>query len=213
MNSAGQMSTIILIGGASGVGKTTLAEVLDKRGVAVYKKIHGIALDIAGKMGTSVKTALEQMDDYVIIEKFIALAREYRCVVSDLHFAIQPRADTTFLTEGKVEDENLLATEEYVPAFEVAELSTITDRGMALVPILITCDISDLIQRRSQDTTRIPRSLNRTIVQQECAAEMEIYLSITRQLGLKPQIFVNMDSQFDKLKDEVVSLLESKIKR
>lgn len=208
-----QRNVLMLIGGASGVGKTTLARALGKQGLAVYKKIHNLALDIARETGAGVKVAIEQMDDSVVIEKFITLAREYHCVVSDLHFAIQPRTDTIILAEGKVEDEKLLVAEEYVSAFEVAELSAIRGCGITLVPILITCDISSLLRRRSKDTTRTPKSLSREIVQRECAAELEIYLSIMRQLCLEPQIFINADNQFDKLKDEVISLLESKMKR
>lgn len=208
-----QTDALVLIGGASGVGKTTLARALEKQGLAVYKKVHDLAIDIAREMGTDIKTAIEQMDDLVLIEKLISLAREYHSIVSDLHFAIQPRTDTIILAGRRVEDEKLLATEEYVPAFKVADLGMVISCGITLVPILITYDTSNLIRIRFQDTTRAPRSLERTIVQRECAAELETYLAITRQLGLEEHVFVNIDGQFDKLKDEVVSLLVSKTKR
>ena len=209
VDSVEQKNALILIGGASGVGKTILAIAMEEQGAAVYKKLHNLTLDTAREMGVDVKTVIAQMDDSIVIKKMIALVREYYCVVTDLHFAIQPRTDTNILVEGKSEDEKLLATEEYAPAFKAAELSAISSSGITLVPILITCDVDSLVQRRYKNTARAPKSLNREIVRQELSAEMAIYLSTISRLGLEPQIFTNADNQFAKLKGEVVSLIES----
>ena len=146
-------------------------------------------------------------------EKIAALTKECHSVVSDLHFAIQPKVDTILLVGGRIDDETLLTTEEYKPAFTAAELSVIADHGITLVPILITCDVDSLIQRRMQDTARIPRSLKRGIVRQECAAELETYLSVTKQLGLQPQIFGNAGDRFEEFQERVMTFLESKTKK
>lgn len=208
-----QVDILIFVGGVSGVGKTTIARAIEERGIAVYKKIHEFALDIAKEKKVDIKTAFEQLDDSIITEKIIVLMKEYHSVVSDLHFAIQPKVDTIFLIGGKIDDETLMATEKYRPAFTTAELRRIINHNIILIPILITYDVDSLIRRRVQDTTRIPRSLKREIVQQECAAELETYLSITKQLGLQPQIFVNSDDQFNKFQEEVMAFLESKTKK
>lgn len=213
MRSPEQRDALIFIGGASGVGKTTLATELEKQGTAVYRKFHNIALDIAREMGGDTMAAIAQMDDSIVIKKMIDLVREYNCIVTDLHFAIQPKTDTNLLAEGKVKDKTLLATEEYVPAIKAAELSTVCESDIALIAILITCDLNNLIQRRLKDTTRVPKSLDREIVQKELIAEMALYLSTISQLGLDPQIFTNEDNQLSKLKDEVANLIESKRKR
>ncbi len=212
MDNEKRSDVLILVGGASGAGKTSIARAIEEQGIAVYRKIHELALDIVREKGGDVKTTFEQLDDSMVIERIIAITKEHHSVVSDLHFAIQPLVDTAFLIEGRIDDEKLM-TEKYEPAFKVAELSRIIDCGITLVPVLVTCDVDTLISRRAQITTRISRSLRREIILQECTAELETYFSTVEQLDLQPQIFVNADNQFDEFRKELTIFLTLKTEK
>lgn len=200
---------LIIVGGASGTGKSTLAKSLDQQGIAVYKRIHKFAFNIAEEIRCDVKAVFNQLDRYVpeLMKRMIAFTIEHRCAVSDLHFAIQPKADTILLLGGKVSDA-MLMEESYRPAFTAKDLAMVTDSNIALIPILIVCDIDELTAREMKTVDKVSaKSPNREIIQKECVAELEIYLSIVHQLGLKPYILRNPNNGFDSFQKQVIALI------
>jgi hypothetical protein len=201
---------LILIGGASGIGKTRLANELDDQGSAVYRKLHDVALGIVQGMNLDPITAISQMDDSVVIQRMIELAKQYYCLVTDVHYAIQPITDTEILVKGNVLNNKLAKTETYIPAFKISDLRSVMDSGLNLLPILLTCNTDTLLQRRLNNTIRTPRSVDEGEIKAECDSEMTIYLSTMAQLGLPPQIFINEDNKFNNLKIAVASLVKSK---
>jgi hypothetical protein len=97
-------SKLILIGGASRTSKSRLTNLLNAQGIAKHKRIHEFAFDIAGGIGVGIEKIFDQWNLHLpeIIARTINYTVRNSPVVSDIHFAIQPTADTLFLTKGKV---------------------------------------------------------------------------------------------------------------
>lgn len=205
-----RQSKLILIGGASGTGKSRLANLLDTRGIAKHKRIHEFAFDIAKEIGLGIENIFNQWNSHLpeIIARTVDYSVQNSPVVSDVHFAIQPSADTIFLIEGRVDD-NLLLRENFKPAFAVQDFAKIANSNIRLILMLITCSIDTLLSRREKMLQQnLPvRSLNRDIVEKECVAEMEVYMSLINQLEQNPNIFANPDNEFDALYQRVLALI------
>ena len=202
---------LILIGGASGTGKTTLAQVLEKKKIAYYQKFHDISVkmarEIADRKNFSIEYALEKLDDGKVIKKIIEIVKQKKCVVTDVHFAIQPRVDT-FLLLGKIPLDKDFWEESYIPAFSLQYLTEIIHCGILLVPILLVCETDILIERLRIKHLQgfVVRSLNKEIIQQEKSAELQIYLSLVKELRLQPQVFDN-SGEFKNLEERVTTFL------
>jgi dephospho-CoA kinase len=203
---------LIFIGGASGTGKTTLAKALEKRGIAYYQKIHDISMEIAREIAErknfSIEDAFEELDDGEVIKKMIKIVKQKKCVVTDIHFAIQPRVDT-FLLLGKIPLDKDFWEESYIPAFSLEHLIEIIHCGILLVPILLVCETDILIERLRLKHLQgfVVRSLNKEIVRQEQNAELQIYLFLTKELKLQPQVFDN-SGEFKDLEERVATFLK-----
>lgn len=201
---------LILIGGVSGTGKSTLANLLDSRGIATHKRIHEFAFDIAKEIDVGIENIFNQWNSHLpeIIARTVDYSIQNSPIVSDVHFAIQPSADTTFLIEGRVDD-NLLLREDFRPAFTAEDLAKIANSNIKLILVLITCSIDELLSRRKKMLHQnLPvRSLNRDIIEKECLAEMQVYMSLINQLGQNSNIFANPDNKFDTLYQRVLALI------
>jgi dephospho-CoA kinase len=203
---------LILIGGASGTGKTTLAKALEKRGIAYYQKIHDISLEMAREIAEtknlSIEDAFEKLDDGEVIKKMIEIVKQKKCVVTDMHFAIQPRVDTSLLLR-KIPLDKDFWEESYVPTFSLQHLIEIIHCGILFVPILLVCETDVLIERLRLKHLQgfVVRSLNKKIIQQEQNAELQIYLFFTKELRLQPQVFDN-SGEFKDLEERVTTFLK-----
>lgn len=193
-------------------GKSRLASLLEARGIAKHKRIHEFAFDIAKEIGVGIENIFEQWDSHLpkILAKTIGYSIQNSLVVSDVHFAIQPIADTIFLIKGRVDD-SLLLQEDFKPAFTAEDLAKIVNSNIRLILVLITCSIDELLFRRKKILKQnLPvRSLNKDIIEKECVAEMEVYMSLINQLGQKPYIFENPDNDFNNLYQKVSALIKS----
>jgi len=179
--------------------------------VAAYKKIHSFAFDIAEETGCGVSSIFEQMDRYApeIIKRMIAFTKKHHRVISDLHFAIQPRVDSMFFLEGRVDDD-LISQEAFRSAFVPNDFARITNEGILLIIILIVCDIDELfcrMERRKEQNLPI-RSMDRQIIEKECVAEFNIYCALMRELGLQTNIILNPNGRSEDCYKEMLSLLQ-----
>ena len=203
-----QGERLFLIGGASGVGKSMLAEAITNQKLAVYKKIHSFAPDIAKDKNCELKTVFDT--DFFVpetINRMVVFVKKYQFVVSDLHYAIQPKADTAFFLEGEASKDILLA-EKYRAAFAPENLKVFKNNHIDLVPILITCGVDQLVQRKAQIVERpIKGGSDKKIAQKELSAEFSVYKNIIKQLDLTPYIFTNSKKEPTEFHKEVIGLL------
>jgi hypothetical protein len=78
-----------------------------------------------------------------------------------------------------------------------------------LVPVLLVCETDILIERLRLKHLQgfVVRSLNKEIIRQEQNAELQIYLFLTKELKLQPQVFDN-SGEFKDLEERVAIFLK-----
>ena len=163
---------LVLIGGVSGVGKTTLAERLCRVMGCPNIRIHNYVLKIAKER---MVDPIKKWDS--LLRKSVPLIIEdverWQFAVCDYHFAIQPRYDTAYAV-GEIIEEDL--NEPYVKGLCDAVLKIDEWSKIRVYPLLLDAPTNHILSRRKRACNiKRPRSLNPKSIEVEKKYERQYF--------------------------------------
>ncbi|MDI6737133.1 MAG: hypothetical protein QME12_01290 [Nanoarchaeota archaeon] len=166
---------LIILGGVSSVGKTTLCRQIESAYGIANKRLHSYIFEAAKlkPMDEILANWNRFMPDAVnLLVRDAGLEGALTC---DIHFAVQPKLDTAYaMGTYFVEDIN----EPYICGIEEDALKSFNGHNLSLYMLLFEADVDEVISRRIEEEkkgTKKPRSLNRQSLENEMFYEREYF--------------------------------------
>jgi len=199
-------SKLLLIGGASAAGKSSLCQELQRQYGVNTRRLHHYALQIAQE-----RKIVNPMEDWnsLVKEGIIRLiedANRLSILSCDIHFAIQPIFDTAY-AQGLETVEDI--SEPYargLPMQIMDAFASATNTGLFL--ILIEAANNEILQRRKREQTMLgkhPRSLNPISIERELDRERTLFYETAGNIKLYLQPIVRSVSNLNYQLQETVS--------
>jgi len=194
---------IILLGGASSCGKTTLCTMLTEDFGIPNLRLHRYILGHAKREGIDPVANWDNISPIAMRALLKDCALE-GTVVSDKHFAIQPIWDTAYALGLDIAED---IEEPYVKGFIDSSLQIPEFLGVDVRMVLIDTESNQLLERRRRIiNTKKPRSLDKLSIQREREFERRYFLEAAKILGVSASATTLMneegklDSVYDQLK-------------
>ncbi len=166
-------SKLVLIGGVSGVGKTTIANRLSRVLGCPNIRIHPYVLKLANDRG--IKNPINSWDRLFqdCMPKFIQDIEKWEIAVCDHHFAVQPIYDTAYAL-GQDLSEDL--REPYVKSFCDDSLKIKDWSRVVVYPTFLDAPADKILARRARlSNIKKPRSLDLRSIDNERTHEQRYF--------------------------------------
>jgi len=178
---------LLLVGGISSSGKTTLCEQLALKAGVENRRLHHYIFQSAGDR--SIPEVLDNWDHFSIegMKRLIEDSGTFGALSCDHHFAIQPVYDTAYAQGIKVEED---MDEPYQRSLSEGVLRLPEFSDVELCLLLINANPSEILRRRKEQD-RAPRSLDPESIRKEIEAEKRFFYESATVIGeqSKPQIY------------------------
>lgn len=170
------MKTLILVGGASASGKSTLVKGLNnsiEKSIA-YRRVQAF-FDCAEHRGVPKEDVFNEINSTDADDWFLNVCCDNVCVISDIHYALQ--MDRTFKTDNS--DANIY--QEYVPTISESLINKLLENRIRVIAIHITCAPVVTYQRainRNQSGERELRAVSLEDVRLQSTEERNAWLNV-----------------------------------
>ena len=192
-------SKLLLLGGVSCVGKTSLCKQISDMHGWQHLRIHPYVLNLARKEGISDLNEHWNSLVYKIVPELVEDIQNYSGCCIDIHFAVQPKYDTSYALGLDVEED---INEPYEKGlcdefFQNAKLNE-----LEVSSILLESEASEILCRREKLTQiRKPRSVNIESIKRETYYE-NLYFKLAsdimkKYVGGKSYILNNKEGYFE----------------
>lgn len=145
------MSVLILIGGATAVGKSTITKLLSdyySEG-CIYRRVQAF-YDYAKANGILKEKALSLVNPRTADDFFCKVCTRNKLVLSDVHYAVRIKDDSIFKSAQHIENA-------YLPTISPYLIELLHEGNIKIIAILITSSIDNMIDRdliREKETDR-----------------------------------------------------------
>jgi broad specificity phosphatase PhoE len=172
------MRKVMLVGGASATGKSTLCDVLAGDGTWRKCKMIWSVLEAAFESGVAYEHISENWNllKHAGSRKFTAQIKEHDAVISDLHFAIQINLDSALALDRDVEED---IDEPYVAGLGEPFASEIAAAADEVYMVLLHSPPEELLARRKARVARgiRVRSVHPASILREQYFERQMFLA------------------------------------
>ena len=156
---------LIIIGGTSSSGKTTICDYLKDTYQILNRRIHKYMLKEFEK--NNVQYTMDNWEKMLpnIIKKIIKFAEINHTITCDKHFAIQPKLDTAYATkQNYIEDTN----EPYIKGINDCHWTLPEFSSVNIYMILMQSKTTDILLRRNKSAKiKQPRSIHTKSIEKE----------------------------------------------
>lgn len=139
-----EKNMLVFIGGASGTGKTTIANRLKEICDAVVCKRNRLFFEIAELQNIPREQVYNIVSPSDVDKLFVDRCINNNVVLSDVHYAIQLERDRRHGTGGK----SIESSEEYVRTISDELLSMLEENNITVFAILLSADPNELFMRQ-----------------------------------------------------------------
>lgn len=190
------MSTLILIGGATASGKSSLVKSLKEYypNSYVYRRVQGF-YDLARERNISNSEVFKKITPEEVDENFACICNEHELIFSDIHYAVQ-------MNRGNV----LNVYENYVPTVSKSLIEKLHHCNINVIPIFLDCSPITCFTRakeRFSKGLKEMRDISITDAEIESQAEKREFINLS-----KIYKGIIIDSKNNTI-DEIVQIVDS----
>lgn len=201
---------LLLIGGVSCSGKTTICEQLKLINNIGNRRLHNYIFEVARERG--VEDVISRWSDLVpeSMCRLIHNAQLERILTCDIHFAVQKNLDTAYaLSKDFVEDIN----EPYIKGVEDNVLQVFESFNIAPYLLLLDSTVDEVLRRRTELVkSKKQRSLNPLSIWKEKFYEKKYFNEVANILiqykNSNVHVIRNKDGELSKTLDKIVQICD-----
>ena len=159
------MSVLILLGGATASGKSTLGHNLQNNisNSIMYRRYQGF-FDIAKEKGIAKKDVFSMITPEEVDNWYVDICKNNDVVISDIHYAIQMDRK-----EGNT-NPSIDIYQNYVPTISMDLLQKLNNEGVKVIAIFLDCSPKECLKRALERHNRINKEL-RNISEEDALIE------------------------------------------
>lgn len=198
------MNRLVLIGGSTAVGKSTLIKELEKKlnNPLCYRRVQGF-YDLAKLNNIDEKDVFSSISPFDVDDYFVTKCVENELVVSDVHFAVQ-------MDRGSVDFPNIHAP--YVGTISKELIDKLTYNGVEIIPILLENNPEICFNReveRYNCKQKGMRNISIEDTQNEILSERREFLIVSN--SCEKSLFINVSNKTpEELALEVFDFIKGK---
>lgn len=174
---------LIIVGGASGVGKNTLICMLKERIPMYYYKRRDAFFDFARQKKIPEEEVFEKISSQQADRYFVSECMKHNITITDVHYAIQVNRDRRFY---KNDYYSMSIHEKYVDVFQ--DYFWDMTKDLDIMFILLVTDIQTIIQRnvhREKETRRKGRCVSYEDVKMQVIHEEKAWKRISESKNVE----------------------------
>ena len=142
------MKTLILVGGASASGKSSLVKQLNKdiKDSVSYRRVQAF-FDVANLMGFSRDETFKYVSSIDADNYFLEVCNNNGCVISDIHYALQMGRNF------KLDNTDVNIFQEYVPTISKTLINNLLMIDVRVIAVHLTCS-NEILYKRAIERNR-----------------------------------------------------------